>query len=95
MSYDLHVILNSVDSPLRILFWTKGQILLFLAPFFIGMLMDYFFIGCCISTLNAWVCKHYKRRFGKGQLQAVLYWYFPSPPKLKTLPPSYIHEYLG
>ncbi len=95
MSYDRHVILNSVDSPLRILFWTKGQILLFIVPFFAGMLTDYLLIGCCISVFNAWVCKQYKRRFGKGQLQAVLYWYFPATGKLKILPPSYIRHYLG
>jgi type IV conjugative transfer system protein TraL len=95
MSYDRHVILNSVDSPLRILFWTKGQILLFIVPFFGGMLMDYLLVGCSLSVLNAWVCKQYKRRFGKGQYQAVLYWYFPPSSKLKAFPPSYIDTYLS
>ena len=95
MSYDRHVILNSVDSPLRILFWTKGQILLFAVPFFVGILMDQPFLGCLGSGFNPWVCRQYQRRFGKGQLQAVLYWYFPSTGKLKALSPSYIRDYLG
>jgi type IV conjugative transfer system protein TraL len=95
MSYNRHVILNSVDSPLRILFWTKGQILLFAVPFFMGVMVDQPLMGCLVSGFNAWVCRHYQRRFGKGQLQAVLYWYFPSTGKLKAIPPSYIRDYLG
>jgi type IV conjugative transfer system protein TraL len=95
MSSREHVILNHVDSPLKILFWTKGEISLFLGPFFIGMFLDEFIFGVFVSILNAWVVSQYKKRFGRGQLQAVLYWYLPQIKSLSAIPPSYVREYLG
>jgi type IV conjugative transfer system protein TraL len=95
MSVKNHVILNHVDSPLRILFWTKGEILLFLGPFLTGIVIDEFTLGLVISCLNAWVYKSYKKRFGKGKLQAVMYWYLPRSKQLKELPHSFVREYLG
>ena len=95
MSSHDHVILNHIDSPLKILFWTKGEIFLFVVPFFLGMLLDEFIFGVLVSLLNAFVVSKYKKLFGKGQLQAVMYWYLPKTKKLKGVPPSYIREYLG
>lgn len=64
-------ILNYVDSPIKILFWTKGELTLFLGPFFVGVFSDEFVCGLIVSCLNALVVRQYKKRFGKGQLQAV------------------------
>ena len=87
-------ILSEIDSPVKILFWTKGELGLFLGPFFLGVFIDEFICGVMISFLNIFMVKEYKKRFGKGQLQAVLYWYLPLTKKLKSLPPSFIREYL-
>lgn len=87
-------ILNYLDSPIKILFWTKGELVLFLGPFFVGVFIDEFVCGLMVSCLNAFTVRQYKKRFGKGQLQAVLYWYLPPVKKLKALPPSFIREYL-
>lgn len=95
MSTHQNDILNYVDTPLRILFWTKGEILLFILPFFIGMMLDAFFFGVGVGLLNSWIVSKYKKRFGKGQLKAVQYWYLPVIKNLKCLPISYIREYLG
>ena len=95
MSTTRHVILNHIDTPLKILFWTKGDLLLFLGPFFGGMIIDELFAGIVLSLLNMWVAAKYKRRFGKGKLEAVMYWYLPHNRSLKTTPPSFIREYLG
>lgn len=94
MSKSRHVILNHLDSPLKILFWTKGELLLILGPFFAGVFLDLFSLGIVFSGLNYWGIKEYKQRFGKGQLQAVMYWYLPLTKKLKGLTVSYLREFL-
>ena len=95
MSAPRHVILNHVDSPLKILFWTQGEILLFLVPFFLGMILDQFCLGVGVSLGNAWGVSRYKRMFGQGHLQAVLYWYLPPIRCLRILPLSSVRTYVG
>jgi type IV conjugative transfer system protein TraL len=90
-----HAIFNHLDSPVKILFWTKGELVLILGPFFLGILCDAFFLGVIGGALNFWGIKAYQKRFGKGQLAAVMYWYLPRSKKLQCLPESYIHEYLS
>jgi type IV conjugative transfer system protein TraL len=88
-----HIILNHIDSPLKILFWTRGELLIFLIPFFGGLFLDAFLTGSLLAIINSWGISKCKHRFGKGQLQAMSYAY--GLKKLKTLPPSYIREFLG
>ena len=88
-----HVILSHLDSPLKILFWTKGEILMVLGPFFVSVVLDSFLLGVGACLINVTLIKTYKKRFGEGQLVAVMYWYFPANTKLKSLPASYIREY--
>jgi type IV conjugative transfer system protein TraL len=94
MSLKSHIILNHVDTPLRILFWSKGELLAFLCPLVGGLLFEEMLAGFAITALNLWFRRQYKKRFGKGQLQAVLYWYLLSPRKLAAIPPSYIRLYV-
>lgn len=94
MSYSRHVILNHVDSPVKILFWTKGELVFILGPFFLGVMTDAFALGCVFCILSYMTIGAYKKRFGKGQLQAVMYWFFPPTKHLQSLPPSYIREFL-
>lgn len=95
MAMNRHVILNHIDTPLKILFWTKGEIVLFMGPFLGGLLMDSLVVGMGVSFLNAWLVSQYKKRFGRGQCQAVMYWYLPHPPRLRGLPHSYRRHYRG
>ena len=90
-----HVILNHVDTPLRILFWTKGELLLFLAPSVAGLLFEQLVMGLLVSGFNVYICRQYKKKFGKGKLWAVLYWYLPQRRQNKGFPPSYVRDYLG
>jgi len=91
-----HVILNYVDSPVKWLVWTTGEVCLFLAPLFGGLFFNQLIAGCIISFLNYRVFKWYCRQFGKDQLQAVCYWYLPHAAKrYPAIPPSYIREYIG
>lgn len=95
-SINRHVILNHIDSPIKILFWNRGELLMLMGPFFLGLLSDFFIEGVFLSLFNWWVVSKYKSLFGKGQLQSVMYWHFPHAKKrLKKIPPSYIREYVG
>ena len=96
MSIQQHVILNHVDTPVRFLFWTKEEALLILCPFMIGATLDFIPLGVMTSLIHFYLIRIYKRYFGKGQLQAVKYWFFPHNPKrLPSFPPSYIREFIG
>ena len=91
-----HVILNHVDTPLKVLLWTKGEIALFLMPLFGGLFFNQFILGMVISFINYRLFKIYREKFGKDQFQAVCYWFLPHTPKrLAAFPPSYIREYIG
>ncbi len=90
------MILNHLDSPLRFLLWTPGEIVMYLGPIFLGVALDQLLLGTIITTLNIWANRQYKRRFGKGQLHAVLYWFLPHQKRrLPGIPPSYVRAYLG
>ncbi|WP_010303946.1 type IV conjugative transfer system protein TraL [Candidatus Odyssella thessalonicensis] len=95
MSGNRHLILNHVDSPLKYLLWTKGEVALYIGPLMGGLVCDQLTVGIAICAANYWLNRQYKRRFGKGQFQAVAYWFLPSHGQLKKLPPSHIREYLG
>lgn len=95
MSLTRHVILNHVDTPLKILFWTVPELLMLITPSFIGLIIDQLTLGLLSSVIYVWGSKKYQRHFGKGQFQAVKYWFFPRDRRFKTLPPSFIREYMG
>lgn len=96
MSQARHVILNHVDTPLRILFWTTGELGLYISPTFLGLILDQFCLGVLATIFNIWAYRKYNRRFGKGQFNAVRYWFLPHDKRnFKGIPPSYIREYLG
>ena len=95
MSMQRHVILNYVDSPLKILFWTMPELLMLVVPCFIGLIIDQVTLCLIISVFNFWVSKKYQQYFGKGQFQAVTYWFLPRNRRFKTLLPSFVREYIG
>ncbi len=95
MSMEKHVILNTVDTPLKILFWTAPELLMWVCPPFLGLICDQLTLGIVGSVLYGFGAKYYQVHFGKGQFQAVRYWFLPPNRRFKTLPFSYIREYLG
>jgi type IV conjugative transfer system protein TraL len=95
MSVNPHVILNHVDSPVKVLLWTRSELALYVSPAICGLFLDQLVSGIIVSGINVWLNRHYKKRFGKGQFQAVMYWFLPTTWRIKKLPPSYIREYLG
>lgn len=95
-NFNNHVILNYVDSPLKILIWTRGEIVMFILPALIGLLGGKILMGSIVSFANYKLFKAYKRTFGQGQFQAVSYWFLPLMTKqLPAFPASYIREFRG
>ena len=90
-----HVILNYVDTPLKILLWTIPEILMLIGPCFVGLIINQLTLGFVASVIILLIYKKYQRCFGKGQFQAVKYWFLPPETKLSVFPKSYIREYLG
>ena len=76
-SANLHSILRYLDAPVKFLFWTKGELLLILGPFFLGIFLDVFISGVVSGAFNFWGIRSFQKLFGMGTLQAVKYWYLP------------------
>jgi type IV conjugative transfer system protein TraL len=85
--------MRHTDSSVKILLWTKGELLLILGPFFLGIFLDAFVLGVVAGALNSWGISSFKKNFGKGLLQAVRYWYLPYIEKLKEFYDSSVREY--
>ena len=85
-----------MDAPARILFWPISEFMTVAAPVVILSVMGNPLIGVVISGVSAWMIRLFKKRFGKGTLEGVLYWHLvPNKAKYPVTPPSYIREYIG
>ena len=94
MQVQNHVVLNHVGTPLKILFWTIPEMLILLVPFFSGLVCNQMLFGVLASGLGYFGYSKYQKIFGKGQFDAVRYWFLPSGSRFK-LPLSHIRDYLG
>ncbi len=89
MSSSNHVILNHIDAPTRILFWSASEFICCFVPIIFGLFMGQMTLGLGLSILSVICFKMFQKRFGKGKLAAILYWYFPSFSKHR-IPPSHV-----
>jgi conjugal transfer pilus assembly protein TraL len=91
-----HVILSHIDAPARILIWPADQVLVCSLPFAFGMITEHVFVGIGLSVVTAFLFKIFQKRFGKGKIRSMLYWYLPTSSKLikQGVPPSYVRFWL-
>lgn len=90
------VVLNMIDQPPRILLWPVSEVLLIVAPFFFLMMMGNLFLGILWVMLSILTIKIFKRYFGSGYLNAVMYWYLPtSKEQFLVSPPSYQRNFIN
>ena len=95
MSTD-HVILNHLDAPSRILFWPISEFMTVAAPMAVLTITGHPFIGFMVGGFFIWVIRVFKKTFGKGTLEGVLYWNLVhNKANYPVTPPSYIREYIG
>lgn len=91
-----HVILSHIDAPARILIWPANQVLVCSLPFALGMITEHVFVGIGLSIITAFLFKIFQKRFGKGKIRSMLYWYLPTSSKLvkQGIPPSYVRFWI-
>lgn len=91
-----HVILSYIDTPARILIWPAKQVIACSLPFAMGMVTEHLLIGIVFSFITALLFKSFQKKFGKGKIRSILYWYFPTSSKLiaKGLPPSHVRFWI-
>ena len=91
-----HVILNYLDAPARILFWPISEFMTVVTPMLLLILVGYPLFGLLVGGCFIWGIRVFKRSFGKGTLEGVLYWYvMHNRAKYPVTPPSYIREFIG
>ena len=91
-----HVILNYLDTPPRILMWPVSEFMMVVAPVLIVLMMGHPIIALVLGVLFIWGIRWFKRSFGSGMLEGVLYWYLiHNRSKFRITPPSFIRELIG
>ena len=91
-----HVILNYIDAPARILVWPISEFMTVVIPMLLLILVGYPLFGLLVGGCLIWGIRVFKRSFGKGTLEGVLYWYvMHNRAKYPVTPPSYIREFIG
>lgn len=94
--YDTHLLLQHLDDPLRIFYWTIDEVCALTAPVFVGIACDYPLIGFGAAAISFQGLRYVKQKFGVESLKHSYYWYFPPLKKrLPHVPGSYIREYIG
>lgn len=90
-----HAILHYLDEPLRILYWTKEEIIFYIGIPFVGMIVDQELLGIVVPIVGALFHRAYKKRFSNINLVIMRYWYFPPNNRFQCIPASYIKNYIG
>ncbi len=91
-----HVILSHIDSPARILIWPANQVLTCSVPFAMGMITEQITAGVVLSIIASFAFKYFNKRFGRGKLRSILYWYLPTAKRLikNGVPPSHVRYWI-
>lgn len=90
-----HYILNYLDEPTRIIFFTPAEILAMCACFFGGVFTDRFVGGVVLAFITVWVLRKIRSQFKVTSARQLLYWFFPFSDRPLQCPiPSNIREFL-
>ena len=96
--YEHQYLYKTLDNPIRILFWSLDDFLVFAVPLFLSLCF-----GSLLFLLAGFILKPFysrlKKRFPNGSLKHKIYWSVPMSclkhmGKIKNLPPSYYRELL-
>jgi type IV conjugative transfer system protein TraL len=97
VNYEDHRIVQNLDNPKRVLYWTMDEVGIVMLPLVMGILLGQFFLWITISIVGLLTLKRVKRKIGgRGMITRAMYWYLSVRNKdLKRVPPSHIREFIG
>lgn len=88
-----------LDEPERILFFTVDEFLGLMIPIAIGLKTHHMLFGLLGGILLLYLLNKLKVKRGNDGdsfIQRIMYWYFPSRiSKLKYIPPSFLRSFMG
>lgn len=90
-----HVIIHYLDEPVRILYWTKGQMMFFFGLPFMGMILELELEALILTIVGSFIMSQYKKRFPDINMWILAYWYLPPSSKNKCFPLSCKRNYIG
>lgn len=89
-------ILNYLDEPTKILFFTPGEIVAIGVSFFGGLWMNRFLMGIMLAALSVYVLRKLRQRFQQVTARQLIYWFLPhSEAPLQVKIPSYMREWIS
>ena len=94
-SVNKHVIIHYLDEPVRILYWTKGQMMFFFGFPFFGMILEMESAALVVTIVGSILMNQFKKRFQDINFWILYYWYLPANSKNKNFPLSFIRHYVG
>ena len=84
-----------LNEPDKIIFWTWSEVAWFLGVFFLVWILCSFLLGLLLG-IGTIKCLRWMQKSPFGDLSKLgVYWFLPTPKSYKTLPPSYIREFMG
>jgi conjugal transfer pilus assembly protein TraL len=93
--YTNNYLLNYLDAPTKIVFFTIDEFLMLLCPLIIGCIAGQSLLGMIIAIFGFRFLKQMKANNHVAMMQ-IVYWYFPLNKKaLKLYVPSHIREYIA
>ena len=96
MEKEHHYLLNYLDQPARLLFFTVDEFLILLAPLMMGFWFMWALTGLAFSAGGYVALRLVKKRLGGGQVREGLYWHLPtSRRQMKLWIPSCVREFTG
>lgn len=91
-----HYLLNHLDKPVRIFFFTVDELLIAIGPLFIGLFFGWAKTGLLTSLFGYFCVQQIKKKFAGSSFLEANYWFLPTSPKSwHVLVPSYIREYVS
>jgi conjugal transfer pilus assembly protein TraL len=91
-----NILLNTLDNPTRVLFWTVDVFAFMVIPVFLGILLSSLIVMLLGFVLVPFYGR-FKKRFPRGVVRHKMYWLLPHEAflrfgKLKSFPPSHERE---
>ena len=89
-----HYILNYLDEPTKIIFFTPAEIAAMCFCFFGGIFLDHFVVGVVLAFLSVLAIRKVRARFRVTSAHQLIYWFFPhSETLMRCKVPSHIREF--